>query len=110
MQLTGKCKEGFETWYKKTYHPTIKNNKNIFKLMWLVFYSLSESNKYGVYVDYFDSVGLNITLTVEFDFGYIISEDKYQEIEEVKKWFDTRPLARTAAIEKANEIRNESIN
>lgn len=64
------------------------------------------SMRFGVYVDFFDSVGLNITFTVEFDYGYIISEHRYEELTEVKKWYETRGFVRVASIEKANELYN----
>ena len=98
MKLEGKAKEDFEKWYSKLTgdYPN-----------WRELYKLPESMQYGVYVDWFDSVGINILITVEFDFGYIIVEKRYDEIEEVKRWYNTRPEARTKAIEKAVEIYNK---
>lgn len=105
MNLTGKCKEDFEKWYLEDYTFGISH------ISFIDFDAIPmKSMQYGVLVDYFDSVGLNILLTVEWDYGYIIAENRYEEIEEVKKWYDTRPEARTAAIEKANDLRNEQLS
>ena len=97
MKLTGKCEYDFNEW--------IIDNCDVKFLE--KFYYLPLSMQFGVYVDFFDSVGLNILLTVEFDWGYVITEHKYQEIEEVKKWYDTRDEARTESLKKAIEIYNK---
>ena len=110
MELTGKCKEEFEKWqHDCDWFQNINiYNENYTNLE--IFNTLEDSMKYGVLVDYLDSVGLNILITVEYDYGYIISENRYQEIEEVKRWYETRPEARIEAIKKANELRNEQLS
>lgn len=109
--LTGKCIEAFEKWLDKQNfsisHDVGDRQMNVVPLGDM-FSQLPLSMQFGVYVDFFDSVGLNILLTVEFDYGYIITEDKYQEIEEVKKFYETRQEAREQSILKANSIYNES--
>tara|TARA_R110000822_G_scaffold127454_1_gene262956 strand:- start:13498 stop:13899 length:402 start_codon:yes stop_codon:yes gene_type:complete len=111
MELTGKCKEEFEKWinFYGKHHVEDRFNK---LLDWG---TLTDSMQYGVYVDYFDSVGIYIQLTPYFD-----------SVKEVVLWFftlenkrcvhlnshlenkaNTRPEVRTKAIEKANEIRNK---
>jgi len=63
-----------------------------------LFNELPNSLKYGVYVDYFDSVDKEIAYEILNDeFEYYA--DKELTLEE----------ARTKAIEKANEIRNEQL-
>ena len=69
------------------------------------------SEQYGVYVDFFDSVGIFISIEMHFvgdprydsDAGYrfevCIDEDSYSALK-------TRPEARSAAITKANELYN----
>ena len=76
MKLTGKCKEEFEKWYLKY----IKSNseKLISNTDVNYFSLLTDSMQYGVYEDFFRSV------------------KKLKSISE----------ARTAAIEKENEIHN----
>lgn len=73
------------------------------------FFQFPFTMQYGVYLDFFDSQGLNILLTCEFDFGYIITENRYDEIEEVIKYYDTRKEAIEQAILKANEILNSDL-
>lgn len=96
--LTEKSKIDFEKWFR-TNVPLV--DINIFNHTTTPF-----SMQFGVFVDFFDYVGVNIFLTVEFDFGYVITEDKYQEIEEVKKWFEDRNTARMEALKMANDIYN----
>ena len=87
MKLTDKCKVDFEKW-------SIKN----YGLEYDVINLLKDSMKYGVYVDYFDSVDKEIAYEILNDeFEYYA--DKELTLEE----------ARTKAIEKANEIRNEQL-
>lgn len=99
--LTGKAKEDF---YKFTYP-----HYNDLEFTELIFDALPISCKNAQIIDWFDSVGLNILLTCEFDFGYQILEDRYGVEEEVKKWYETRELANEAAIKKANEIYNSML-
>jgi hypothetical protein len=104
MKLTGKCKEDFEKWFLKDIdidEDEFFNNDTVL----LIFYEESESMKYGVYVDFFDSVGIYIDVT-NIDscntlFACVIN-DKLP-----KFYFSSRQEARTQAIEKANEIYNK---
>lgn len=98
--LTGKCREDFLKWGKDK-GITNFNPKE---------YALNTSRTiaHSIIIKFFDSVGLNILITVEFDFGYVITENKYEEIEEVKKWYETREEAQLEAIKKANEIYNKN--
>ncbi len=95
MKLTGKCKEEFEKWYLKNYPSHDFGNIS----------SYPPSMQYGVLVDYFDSVWIDI---------YIQSYNK-QKIwravvgHEYTKGKNTRQEARIKAIEKANEIRNNQL-
>lgn len=66
---------------------------------------LSEAEKYGVYVDYFDSAGVEIEIYRDYDFADEIDIDYVVSIIK-NKWFETRNEARIKAIEKANEIIN----
>ena len=105
MKLTGKCKEDFENWlYKQDWYDTLDyggNNAN----MWV--YS-PYSMQYGVYVDFFDSVGILVNVKRNQN-GY------FSQVNGMTTWKKqttirgdkTRPEARTKAIEKANEIYNE---
>ena len=85
MKLTGKCKEEFEEW-----------------LQYLTWEQYPISMQYGVYVDFFDSVGIRISMN-QFNKEYWF--DIYPQAEDCE-CLKTRTEARIAAIEKANEIYN----
>ena len=120
MELTGKCKQDFEKWF-------IENDKGNPLKSWVSedlgliylqssWYHLPQSMQYGVYVDFFDSVGIRINVE-PFE---VLVADK----EGFRYWWTmyrgskilqsnlplghlTRQEARIKAIEKANEIYNE---
>ena len=101
MKLTDKSLEQFEKWYIETECTDIEPKEYSFELniFWNV---LTDSMKYGVLVDFFDSVGISI----------YIFRNAYEVINvNVKNYYNdidikSRPQARTKAIEKANEIYN----
>lgn len=119
MELTGKCKEEFEMWFMSSkmwglvvftvssyYHSEDEIDFDD------VFNKLPDSAKYGVYIDYFDSVGIVYDSAVVRDslntvntYEYTLKTSKDLLILS-QDCFDTRHEARTAAIEKANEIFN----
>ena len=112
MKLTGKCKEEFEKWYVITYFKdsmplSIQEHCAILEC----FDDCFKSMRYGVLVDYFDSVGVYISLD-----WYKCHNPGYEYFETdinnytLNERFNTRPEARTEAIEKANELRNEVLN
>jgi hypothetical protein len=107
MKLTGKCKEDFEKWFRRI---NLKNN-------WLLnsFYKLPQSMQYGVLIDFFDSVGIKIHLDrncqgIKFNSWFItITKENGMHLNNFLKDTlekDSRPEARDAAIEKANELYN----
>jgi hypothetical protein len=99
MELTGKCKEDFEKWYELNYEAIgLRSIDDEFYLAG--FYELPETMQYGVYVDFFDSVEIYME---------IIKDGVYFESFVNDEWLNTpktRSEARTAAIEKANELYN----
>jgi hypothetical protein len=112
MNLTGKCKVEFEEWY----YVTQSNNDWVWELD--EFYDLPESMKFGVFVDFFDSVGLELVVhkfkgryvaSIYVEREYLKSHLDDEEIKCNKKGYTTRLIARTEAIIKANEIRNEQL-
>ena len=116
MELTGKCKEEFEKWYIITYFKdsiplSVQEHCAILEC----FDDCFKSMRYGVLEDYFDSVGVNIEIQNRV-IGWNYKEVEYLPCCITLKGFDfgihfkTRPEARTAAIEKANELRNEVLN
>jgi hypothetical protein len=101
MRLTGKCKVDFEKWILKGVTKRDGYDQFILKS----FYRKNYSMQYGVYVDFFDSVGISIEI-IPFDCGasyYWLINDKEMNSGDT----DTRPEARTEAINEANQICNE---
>jgi hypothetical protein len=117
MMLTGKAKEVFEEWLEISWVKFEDDGAGFYMKYIDMFYQTPPSMQYGVYVDWFDSVGVNILEgSVEIDKdgnkfvilicseGDNISKGKvYTALPRAK----TRHEARTKAIEKANEIYNE---
>ena len=113
MELTGKCKEEFEKWqhdcnWFEDFNIYNENYRNI-----EIFYTLIQSMQYGVYVDFFDSVGIyinsgkNLSNSIGDKYNYIIQCNSKVTYEEC--FLDTNE-ARTVAIEKANKLHNEFLN
>ena len=93
MELKGQCKKDFEKWFE---------SDSKLKPMITIFDRLPPSMQYGVYVDYFDSVGVDIEFSRMYDdFMVVINHKTYG------KWLKTRHEARTEAIQKADQIHNE---
>ena len=105
MKLTGKCKTAFKIWFIENI--TLKSSEIIYESFILSdFYNLTPSMQYGVYVDWFDSTGMDIEIAVTPSFReyYCMINDDADDPD----LFKTRHEARTKAISKANEIYNES--
>jgi hypothetical protein len=102
MELTGKCKEDFEKWYELNYE-TI----GLRSFYLAGFYEQPETMQYGVYVDFFDSVKMNIIIERRTQnlYLFVIYFSNYYGSGDIPNK-QTRPEARTAAIEKANELYN----
>jgi hypothetical protein len=103
MELTGKCKVDFDKWFSKIMHNEGNPNQWDYAT-WTKFDILNYSAKYGVYVDFFDSVDINIEINKStfIVMYYVYINMQTLPVDAVK----TKPLARTAAIQKANEIYN----
>ena len=106
MKLTDKCKQDFEKWFFKRFKILPSKEPTAFSTP---FYDYDNSFKYGVLVDFFDSVEMYIEIQYRF------FEDKWQfkiHIDNGKPDFrmfgiKTRQEAREQAIIKANEIYND---
>ena len=101
MKLIGKCKEDFDNYLFK---------KSIWK-NW--FYTLIPSMQYGVYVDFFDSVGISVSTNDWKEFNEILFLPSVKKLGEpnhfpLKPCYFTRSEARIKALEKANEIYNNN--
>jgi len=114
MKLTGKCKDDFEKWVEKQkfsiLHDVGERQMNIVPLGDM-FEQLHDSMQYGVMVDFFDSVGIEIEITRDIDWEdkVILGWVYYIENYENNKWYDSRQEAREQAITKANEIYNSKL-
>jgi len=105
MRLTGKAENEFFEWYRNTDFKS-RNQPGL-----ALFYNYCDSMQYGVYLDFFDSVGIRIVIDMDFENEVY---DKFALYIEYKKHcfcnygmnFKTRKEARTEGIENANEIYN----
>ena len=113
MKLTGNSLEQFEKWYGELIHSKEYDNNWYFDIDYF-----SDSMKYGVLVDFFDSVGIIIHIDSFIDpviklerWMFILSDKKrvhlINHVKENTPFIPTRPQARAKAIEKANEIYNK---
>ena len=120
--LNGKCKKDFDAFYKNKVY-----TEKEYLLIESNFYELPFSMQFGVYVDFFDSVGLYVDVLTEFEYTREFYEDKdgksinphyvpdnwYFTINDKShsvghgNYNNTRPEARKAAIEQANLIYNK---
>ena len=106
MELTGKCKEDFEKWFILDFNnriPAYLETKYAHEDL-KEFSTFNDSMQYGVYVDFFDSVGIRL----ECIYDSYSSNEWYVGINCIsqKGSFKLRTDARTEAIKKANEIYN----
>lgn len=113
MELTEKCKIDFEKWYFKKHCDGNVKYKDLMphhrQDIYGWFYGVDLSFQYGVYVDFFDSVGISVSVIS------ITSRNFYYE---VSKWgvkhcksdyLDARQEARKQAILTANNIYNQTL-
>jgi len=111
MELTGKCKKDFKKWYLETFiylkHNIGKNLPSPNR-----FHRTVESMQYGVYVDFFDSVGIRISIrNIGNSYWYVINHPNTLGLKDRhESKFTERPKARDEAVEKANEIYNLNNN
>lgn len=104
MELTGRCKEVFGKWFYINNGIT-QSMAQFSDLTLYAFLQLPFSMQYGVYIDFFDSVELDIEIYIEIykSREFFCTQINRKEL----YWQDTRPLARIEAIKKANEIYNK---
>ena len=105
MELTGKCKTDFEKWWNNKTSPALTGELHYFGINCKGgFDCLTDSMRYGVYLEFFDIVNYDIEIiksgkqNIIFT-PYVNNEYSYSEY--------TKHEARIKAIEKANEIYNK---
>ena len=114
MKLTGKAKEDFDKWYiSKNYILDLTTDLSPHTPV-IGFDEIDDSMKYGVFVDWFDSVGIEVNIkkvNVLNSWIYLLKDMKrqgyYLNDYINHKRCETRPEARAAAIEEVNEIYNK---
>ncbi len=115
MKLKGKCEEEFNRWYTKSsycedyYITFVPDQCMLDEYKCIAFSEFPDSMKWGVFQDYFDE------LETKHEFNYLPIVTRGIDMffitrRGVMERFDSRPEARTAAIEKAVELRNEQLN
>ena len=118
MELQGQSKTDFEKWYCEVYNPNDKLVKEHY-----YFYvndnfdNKKPSEKYGVIVDFADSVGYNISVLPYWEGRYVrgfeptIFKDGQEPITIFynSDVFTTRKEARAAAITKFSELYNSKV-
>ena len=107
--MKGKCKKDFEKWFKLNVEYDFHGDQSSYNIT-SDFLDLPHSMQWGVIVDFFDSVGMCVTISrwhCDDISKYYWSADI--DDFEVSDYLDTRHEARAAAIEKATEIYNERI-
>lgn len=106
MIISGKCKEDFETWYKSKKYK-LSHYREEYSGDGLCFLDLNLSMQFGVFVDFFDTVGIPININ-----RYSERNDWQWDITTKPNIIDanSRPEARKASLEKANEIYNAKKN
>ena len=122
MKLTGKAQIEFDKWKLNRWMDSgLIQVSPVHQLLFDVsfyFYQLPFEFQFGVYVDFADSVGVHISVFTEtshsekgvkyFQFhSYSICVENKDYCYDIDN-FKTRPEARTAAIEKFNEIFNNT--
>lgn len=102
MKLTGKVQRAFETWFEENLYAIHVGEPERYPMVVAdIFDTAPDSMKYGVYVDFFDSIGINIIDIT--DCWQIMEGNNVYRPEDITS---SRQIARTEAINKANEIYN----
>ena len=112
MKIHGYFKKDFEKWYLNIYLDFSKESEQTKKTMLLIFYKEKFTERYGVYVDFGDSVGIHISLTSYTNITMNGNQWYYYKIGNIVKSddnirFKTRHEAREQSIIKLQEIYNE---
>lgn len=104
MKLTGKCLKDFENWAskRKEFQRQFLELHLIVSNHLVIFNNLPDSMKYGVYVDFFDSVSINLdTILGEVILYSYLKDDLKTNYAELK-----RSKIRIKRLKKANNKYN----
>ena len=110
--MKGKAKELFEKWYVKHNYEVRDLHDTHFDTYIIGFYGLDDSFQWGVYQDFADSLGYEVSTFVSLSdlskYGWDITIHEKDMVAFRTTYFKTRQEARNAAIEKLNEIINQN--
>ena len=110
MIITGKAIEFFSDYFKWHYEYDRSSYSNLSPDIDLLegFFRMPLPMQFGVFVDWFDSVGLEIMITLneQMQFSYAINGEHCS----LDEGYESRTEARSAAIEGANLIFNRKID
>ena len=108
--MTGKNKEQFEKWLTDKHFDSCKKKGCIYPNVDSFYFSVP-SMQWGVYLEYFDSIGIMITTDYDVNtknpFYYWIAVDGVTRHDGEQDL--TRQQAQQAALKKANELANEKL-
>ena len=102
--ITDKTKEKFEEWWNKNHNAENDISINTNNTTYTDFYDLHSSMQWGVYLEFFDSVGIDLDLGI---YLYCYSEI-VKPLNGGKLKADIRKEAQKEAIKKANDLFNQS--
>ena len=100
--LEGKAKELFNKWYSNKDEYT----QMFFQIPWR---DIPPSMQWGVIQDFADNFGIYLDVLIDVKMELYNIEILGNKLLYDKKGFKTRPKARTAAIEKLNELINKGL-
>ena len=105
MRLTGKAEKDFVEWYR------VADFKSNYKPGLALFYNYPESMQYGVFVDFFDTKGILISvaglkLSKTYIFDKLNNSMKYGVYLDFFYSVEIMTELQTESIKKANEIYN----
>lgn len=109
--LTDKAKRDFERWLFKKGNEIIKDGTIEYDLYYMCKYMIPENMVYTKVIEWFDTVGLNITLNRSQHVKWISSIEDFdlphsEKLLFYENGYDDRQSATKAAIEQANLIYN----
>jgi len=102
MKLTEQALNDFKKWYIITNFRRSKDDESIKYHIRSFLYSRLESEQFGVFVDFFDSVGIDVDVSRAIVGNLFLCSVDVEAI----GMYKTRQEARTEAVKMANEIYN----
>ena len=105
-ELTGKCKEDFENWLFTVRNEEIIDGEIKYDLYYMFMYMLPENCKKQLIIEWLDSVEIYICIEPQKEFKNVYFDVSIDF--DLHSVWSTRKEATNRAIEKANDIYNET--